>query len=197
MLIALPQDGDPIWLRGYPTQGLVDGDGGLQGLYLITGTTKYNTVAGGAKTVPLSERIPLDELDQWVELVPWTAVYRVELGPRNAGIRVRGTSHSEWVRQSSVSCGESQRRTIGWFSCRIIRRCCPALSRARRRASGRWIGIIGAVRRGTEADPDVQGHEHRWAGLSGRSASALVINPSRAGMVVVVDTDANHVAVDG
>ena len=42
-----------------------------------------------------------------------------------------------------------------------------------------------------------QGHEHRWAGLSGRTASALVINPSRAGMVVVVDTDANHVAIDG
>jgi Icc-related predicted phosphoesterase len=43
----------------------------------------------------------------------------------------------------------------------------------------------------------VQGHEHRWAGLSARTASALVINPGRVGMEVVIDTDANHVAIEG
>jgi Icc-related predicted phosphoesterase len=43
----------------------------------------------------------------------------------------------------------------------------------------------------------VQGHEHRWAGLSGRTPSSLVINPGRAGMAVVIDTERHHVAIEG
>ena len=46
----------------------------------------------------------------------------------------------------------------------------------------------------------VQGHEHRWAGLTGRidgdGQSTLVINPGRAGMTVVVDTDARRAEVE-
>ena len=42
----------------------------------------------------------------------------------------------------------------------------------------------------------VQGHEHRWAGLIGRTNSSLVINPGRKGMVAVVDTDEDHAEIE-
>jgi hypothetical protein len=46
----------------------------------------------------------------------------------------------------------------------------------------------------------VQGHEHRWAGLTGRvtisGRETLVINPGRRGMSVVVDSERKRADVE-
>jgi hypothetical protein len=130
-----------------------------------------------------------------------------------------------WFRGRQCTASNSGRETPGYVSgARAIpngfgSQASVAANRNAVRLGGSHVALSAAVARpfparvGAQADGGseslarfveelkpiliVQGHEHRWAGLSGRTASALVINPSRAGMVVVVDTDANHVAIDG
>jgi Icc-related predicted phosphoesterase len=60
-----------------------------------------------------------------------------------------------------------------------------------RTASAADGGSVSIARLVDELKPVaiVQGHEHRWAGLSGRHGASLVICPHRTGMEMIVDTD--------
>lgn len=53
----------PIWIAGYPTEGLVDGDQvRVVGLVKVDGTKSYTTVTGAKKTVRVVRLVPAKEM---------------------------------------------------------------------------------------------------------------------------------------
>jgi hypothetical protein len=70
--------GEPLWLTGYPSKGLVDGDTiRLIGLIEVAGTKSFETVAGSKKTVRLIRFVEPEEADPFLEWVSANGKHKV------------------------------------------------------------------------------------------------------------------------